>query len=778
MRARNPNIVLRFLKATHFNTLRAFLRLLVRPTIVGNLPTDEAVTVYVLYTRSISDLAVLDLVTAKRCIPSPLSALPEFDETKRFFFIRRSTGFRLKHTAYFLSRRAQRIHEGLMADPDRHISLVPVSIFWARANIKEHSWMRSVVSEDWAISSRLRRIIVSFLARKDVLVHFGKAFLWRQPRMAGRDDEKMLRFMLRSMRVHFKNERFKALGPPIPNKRLLVKALSHNVSTNRTVTSNIPDRTNLSVYTRKILRDMTTRMSYPYLLFLKSFLGFVWKRLYDSIDVQEIERVSDIAATHTLVYIPSHRSHIDYLSLSYCLFERGLAVPYIASGDNLNMFIVGGILRRCGAFFMRRSFRDDPVYGDVFSSYIQDLLKRGQSVEFFIEGTRSRSGLMCLPQFGLLNLIHKSAKSLNERPLTIVPIYIAYESLVERDSYVRELAGESKQNESIVSLLKKVRLLKLFLGKVTLRVAPTIAVREPSVGVSQLSTSALAHQVATRINDSAVFTPVNLVALSLTSCTTASLDSRELRDRVEFCRTLLRIDSLNHDFDVTTDTPSNCVARVVSLGFLESRNSELFLSDANRGMLGWYRNNVIHAFVIPSLIISRMLVSNSELSSESLNSSLSIAIECLCCLYTIEQHPRDIDRWIINLSNAQLIQRHADDLWRTSDFEKPILDRTEFLAELIQPTLQYIDEVVSTIQELDEKHTLADLPGSIANHIRSDQGVIPYNHRIFFNPNFADALLQFLIDSGAICANDDDSLRCGPRLLELKNQIRSCLIAT
>jgi glycerol-3-phosphate O-acyltransferase len=75
-------------------------------------------------------------------------------------------------------------------------------------------------------------------------------------------------------------------------------------------------------------------------------------------------------AGHEVIYVPSHRSHIDYLLLSYLLYVNGIVPPHIAAGVNLNLPVVGPILRRGGAFFLRRSFKSNALYSAVFSEYV------------------------------------------------------------------------------------------------------------------------------------------------------------------------------------------------------------------------------------------------------------------------------------------------------------------------------------------------------------------------------------------------------------------------
>ena len=144
---------------------------------------------------------------------------------------------------------------------------------------------------------------------------------------------------------------------------------------------------------RRHARAMVSDMSYITIRLLQRVLTWFWNRIYDGIDAHGVERIKLLAETSTLVYVPCHRSHVDYLVLSYLLYSQGLMIPHVAAGDNLNMPLIGPLLRRGGAFFMRRSFGDDRLYSAVFSEYVYQLFRRGSPSEYFIEGGRSRTGL-------------------------------------------------------------------------------------------------------------------------------------------------------------------------------------------------------------------------------------------------------------------------------------------------------------------------------------------------------------------------------------------------
>ena len=182
----------------------------------------------------------------------------------------------------------------------------------------------------------------------------------------------------------------------------------------------------------------------------------LFDRVYQGVDVDEegLERVRDAARRGSVVYLPSHKSHVDYMLLSFVLRRAGLQVPVVAAGDNLMFFPVGPLFRAAGAFFIRRSFKGDRLYTAVVDAYVRRLIKDGHAIEFFLEGGCSRQGKLLAPQLGLLNMVVDAALSVDERPVSFVPVSIGYERTVEGKSYARELAGGSKQKEDASQLLR------------------------------------------------------------------------------------------------------------------------------------------------------------------------------------------------------------------------------------------------------------------------------------------------------------------------------------
>src|SRR5882757_9969833 len=145
---------------------------------------------------------------------------------------------------------------------------------------------------------------------------------------------------------------------------------------------------------------------------------------------------------------------MDYLLLSYAIYVDGFAIPHIAAGIKLNLPIVGRFLRKGGAFFIRRSFRGNALYTVVFMKYLAAIMARGHSIEYFIEGGRSRTGRLLQPKTGMLTMTLRGFLRARVRPIVFLPVNFAYERIMEANTYIGELPGKAKEKERIFGLLR------------------------------------------------------------------------------------------------------------------------------------------------------------------------------------------------------------------------------------------------------------------------------------------------------------------------------------
>ncbi|MEM9071291.1 MAG: 1-acyl-sn-glycerol-3-phosphate acyltransferase [Myxococcota bacterium] len=392
---------------------------------------------------------------------------------------------------------------------------------------------------------------------------------------------------------------------------------------------------------RKELRKLQARQTPWMLATLSRVLNWVFRRIYDGVvvDREGIERVREAARQGTLIYLPSHKSHVDYLVLSYVLYHHALSAPLIAAGENLGFFPLGPILRRGGAFFIRRSFKGRKLYAALVDAYMRKLIVEGFPIEFFIEGGRSRTGKLLSPKYGLLTMVVDAALKLRMKKVFFVPISIGYERVIEERSYVHELGGGEKQKEDIGGLLKTPQILRSKYGRLYVQFGEILtledairdfigeeAVRDRST-ITPPKRRALVQRVAHRmtheIDRATTITPAALVASALLVHQRRGISRRHLRDRARMLLdTLRRMGArpaesiLASDGSLRSEALDEAIALFEDAKLLRSvdASGEVIYNvpDQRRLALEYYLNNLVSFFVPRALISAAMRASSDE----------------------------------------------------------------------------------------------------------------------------------------------------------------------
>jgi glycerol-3-phosphate O-acyltransferase len=263
-----------------------------------------------------------------------------------------------------------------------------------------------------------------------------------------------------------------------------------------------------------------------------------------SVNHDVLNRVKTKARQGNLILIPCHKSHIDYLMLSYMLWTHNMPCPQIAAGQNLSFWPLGPFFRGGGAFFIRRTFRGAVLYSRVFKEYIHKLLEEGFNIEFFIEGGRSRTGKLLMPKLGLLSILMDAHKNGACEDLIFVPIYIGYDRILEESAYLQEIEGGKKEDENIWQLLKARRFLKKRYGKIYLKFQEPFSLREtleergtPLREMNSKEQNTLVRELGYRvlngIDRASVVTPHALVASALLNMPKQYFSYSELLELVD-----------------------------------------------------------------------------------------------------------------------------------------------------------------------------------------------------------------------------------------------------
>ncbi|WP_432696447.1 1-acyl-sn-glycerol-3-phosphate acyltransferase [Marinobacterium sp. YM272] len=346
------------------------------------------------------------------------------------------------------------------------------------------------------------------------------------------------------------------------------------------------------------LESMSAHYHHNTVRWLDPLFGLLLRHLYPRIEFEGLQRLQQLSESYQLVYLPAHRSHIDYLLISWGLYQRGLPLPHIAAGENLNLPLVGRILKRGGAVFLRRSFLDDPLYTCLVRVYLEQLLLKEHSFELFIEGQRSRTGRLLPPKLGLLEMLLSHGEQQKAAPLALVPISVNYDLCLDNSQYQRELAGTPKRPESLLGLLSSITLLFRRCGGAYLKVgeplftAPTQA-RQP--------TPEIAQQVMQQISGATLASETARVATLVLGGADNSIQRQSLEQGIADINQLLP--GLGVALPAGDQPPQQLLKSVIRRQQLSLYGQHLVASEKQSGELCYYRNNLAHALIMPGLLL-------------------------------------------------------------------------------------------------------------------------------------------------------------------------------
>ena len=356
----------------------------------------------------------------------------------------------------------------------QEVSLVPLALFWRTGGKPQ----RPLIDVLYGAPDRPTTTwkIVSFLwSYRNLAVRVGRAIDLRrfidERREAG--PERIVRQVRRSLLIFLRREEKPVLGATMRSRARIEELVLEDPQVQDAIQAQVERSRSapllVEMQARRHLREIAAHPSPTVLATLYVFVDWMFARMFARIDVHGLDRVVEAAKLHPLVLIPSHRSHFDYLILSWLFYQRHLAPPLVAAGANLAFFPLGPTFRRAGAFFLRRSFDGDQLYTAVFRSYIQLLIKDGATQEFFIEGTRSRTGKTLQPRMGLLSMVLDAFRRGVRRDVYVIPIGFTYERLVEETSMTDMKRGGAKKAESTLEILRARSVLRNRFGTVTVR---------------------------------------------------------------------------------------------------------------------------------------------------------------------------------------------------------------------------------------------------------------------------------------------------------------------
>ena len=667
---------------------------------------------YVLEVGGAADRAALAIVARRLSLPNPSRALVFGDARERssVVVLQQRHGIFFKKTRRVVPQRIARLVEAGLQENVGELQIVPVSVYWGRAPDKDPSIFGLLFSENWQIAGRTRKLLTTLIHGRHTLLSISKPLSFNTLKSSGQDSEILTRKLSRVLRVHFRHRRMATLGPDQSHQRMLIDHVMSDTGVRKAIADESKkgsaDRARSQAH--KYAVEISADVSYPTVRILHKLLKRLWNELYDGVELDGIDRLSAVADGREIVYVPCHRSHVDYLLLSYILYVNGFSLPHIAAGINLNLPIVGGLLRRGGAFFLRRSFTGKPLYSAVFNAYLKELLQRGHALEYFVEGGRSRTGRLLPPKGGMLAMTVHAYLTQPQNPVVFVPVYFGYERLLEGRAFTSELAGGKKQRESIFALIKSLKTLKENYGRVYVSIGAPIELdalltkyqpnwKNMPVGLERPdwikpAIDELGTSIMQRINEAASVTPISLLATTLLATPRGCISTEELAQQITIYQRLLKGAYAQTLVSVPDIDAQELIAHGTRLGFIETTDDKIgtmvALRPGQAGPLTYFKNNILHLLTLPALVAASF-TNRRDRSLEEIRHLVRLTFPVVQGELFL---PTDItDESVIQtlngLANAELITGQ-DDIWSrasSSSLEAVALMR---LANVVTPALE------------------------------------------------------------------------------------------
>ncbi|MEO1319055.1 MAG: glycerol-3-phosphate 1-O-acyltransferase PlsB [Pseudomonadota bacterium] len=635
--------------------LSRVMRLWVRPELqppahierVKSLAADPAVRVcYVLENGGLADFLALNAACDKLGLPAPTDELEFGNEGlgRSVVVLRKMSGWLLRRRSRQQSRRLTRL-VGLAVDARDAsattvdalpIYLVPVALYWGRSPGKQRSLFSLFFSEDWHVAGRTRRFITTLLHGRHTLMHFSEPLELAPILREGQDAARTFRKTSRVLRVHFRLRREATVGPDLSHRRTLIGEVLAEAPVRALVQAEgapgSRQRRRAEKKARKYAFEIAADLSYPTVRILERLLLWVWNKIYDGIELNNLETLEAAAEGNELVYVPCHRSHFDYLLLSFVLYRRGFSLPYVAAGINLNLPVVGAILRRGGAFFLRRTFSGNRLYAAVFHAYLKALQTRGYPIEYFIEGGRSRTGRLLAPKGGMISMTVRAFLEDARRPVKFVPIYFGYERLIEGTSFIGELSGRGKKKESLGGLFRSLGALREHFGRVYVNIGEPIDLAEtldaavPGWRETELTpgerpdwmpqvVDRLGGEILERINAAAAATPISMLALALLGTPRLKMARADLERQLALYQSLYALTPYSAVATVPDMPPGDIIAHGLRMKVISVESHPLGdivnLAERDAVLLTYFRNNVLHLVALHGLVAACYIHGNA-----------------------------------------------------------------------------------------------------------------------------------------------------------------------
>ena len=782
-------------------------RILVRTKLLPESPVaqfelDPSVpTFYVTRLNSKADLAALAAVCKQLGLPDPREQQTlSGKQIDRFIPLANPTPlFGDKAKPSDALEIGKQIFDAFSLSPEQRAQVVPVTILWGRNPGKEKPGIGTLFSHSMT-PSWLRKFFVLLFSGRDNLVRFSQPIELNQLMTDKADVDELPHKLLRVARVHFKRQKLAATGPKLPSREALFSGLLASPSIKKAIADEAKAKglshQEAKLKAKELLEEIAANYSDAMIRVGDRILTWLWNKLYNGIEVKYAERIHELTNKgHEIIYVPCHRSHMDYLLLTYVIYHQGLVPPHIAAGVNLNFFPAGGIFRRSGAFFIRRSFAGNKLYSAIFKEYLSQLFMKGYSVKFYTEGGRSRTGRLLPPKTGMLAMTMQAMLRGIERPISIVPVYIGYEHVMEINTYLKELAGNDKKNESIFAVFKAIKNLKNY-GRGYLNFGEPIALQQylnehqpdwrahigdDSAKPQWLNTQVanVAQDIMTNINSAAALNAVNLLATILLSRDQFALSKPKLLKQLDFYLALQQQAKYNDQVTLPSDGAQSLLEHALKLNKFDVLTDEMgeiiSIKEKERTLFNYYRNNIIHLFAVPS-ILAQLIYQQTEVSIESANKTVNALYPLFAKEWFLTTLSEDYIANILNSFEQQkLISTNNGIIKITAD--KQAQAQLEMLGNVMHLTLERYAITTTQIINSDaiKRQQLESDCEVLAKRLGTLHGI---KSPEFFDKKVLTNLISGLKEQNYISICEQNTIHAQEAIADLQSQLTELLPAS
>ena len=521
-------------------------------------------------------------------------------------------------------------------DMEKPIFIVPQLVLYKRTPEKGYTSLSSILFGFRDNPGIIRKVALFFRHNRRALIDFGEP-LNLQEYLKHQLPERPLHDMALEVRrllvEGIDSQKRIVIGPIIKSRQQYKELVLMDPQVRQTIDNLGSGNAKKLKQTRKkageYFDEIAADYNIAYIQFFYLALTWFWNKIFQGIEVdrESLAKVREWARRGPLIYVPSHKSHIDYLILNYILYGAHMHTPRVAAGKNLSFWPMGHIFRKSGAFFIRRSFRRARLYLVVFNRYIKALLQEGFPIEFFIEGGRSRNGKLVQPKTGFLSILLQAYREGFCDDLIFVPASIGYDRIMEEKSYLKELGGGIKEQENLSQMLRARRFLKRRYGKIYVHFSEPLSLTEYLAGrdsSTQQTQDELAFHLVRAINSVTPVTPLSLVATAILANHRKGFYLSELEATVKTFMEFLKREGAH--IAETLKEPQNAVKETISLliawkivAFMEDTDSAeetfYYVDDEKKLELEYYKNNIIHFFITHALVAVSLLTGTEEVKS-------------------------------------------------------------------------------------------------------------------------------------------------------------------